>query len=353
MAGAPTAARSRVAAFQELWQPARPYLNTASYGLPPRPTWDALQAALGDWREGRTSWEHWGDSTERARASFARLVGARPEDVATAASVSQLVGLVATALPRGARVVAPEVEFTSVLWPFLAQRALEVDPVPLAELEATVDARTALVAFSAVQSWNGEVADVDSIVAAARAHDVLVLVDATQAVGWRPMEMNGIDFLVCAGYKWLMSPRGTAFMAVAPERLDAVRPLAANWWAGEVVADSYYGPPLRLAASARRLDQSPAWFSWVGTAPALELLERIGVDAVHEHDVGLANRFRAGLGLPPADSAIVSLEVPDARERLDRAGILASVRAGRLRVSFHAYNTEADVDAALEALANG
>src|ERR671922_161035 len=58
-----------------LWQPEGIYLNTASYGLPPRPAWDALQAALADWRTGRTSWEAWCDATEGARTRFGRLVG--------------------------------------------------------------------------------------------------------------------------------------------------------------------------------------------------------------------------------------------------------------------------------------
>ena len=129
-----------------------------------------------------------------------------------------------------------------------------------------------------------------------------------------------------------------------------MRPLAPGWWAGEDPHESYYGPPLRLASSARRLDTSPAWFSWVGAAPALELLEELGVEAIQDHDVALANRFRAGLGLPPGDSAIVSTSMPDAAERLERAGIRAAVRASSLRVSFHVYNTEADVDAALDAL---
>ena len=69
---------STVADASALWEPAGTYLNTASFGLPPRPAWDALQAALDDWRTGRTSWEHWGDATESARGSFARLIGVEP-----------------------------------------------------------------------------------------------------------------------------------------------------------------------------------------------------------------------------------------------------------------------------------
>ncbi len=148
-----------------------------------------------------------------------------------------------------------------------------------------------------------------------------------------------------------MSPRGTAFMYVGEDRLDAIMPHTAGWYAGADVHSSYFGPPLRLAQDARRLDTSPAWFSWVGTAPALELVNRIGVGAVYDHDVALANRFRAGLGLPPSNSAIVSADVPGGTGLLERAGIVAALRGGRLRASWHVYNTEADVDRALDALA--
>jgi selenocysteine lyase/cysteine desulfurase len=147
-----------------------------------------------------------------------------------------------------------------------------------------------------------------------------------------------------------MSPRGSALLAVSGRLLERVVPHSAGWYAGEDVHASYFGPPLRLASDARRLDLSPAWFSWVGTQPALELIEQIGVAAIHAHDVGLANRFRAGLGLEPGNSAIVSAEVPGAAQRLERAGIVAALRGGRLRTSWHVYNDEADVDRTLDAL---
>jgi selenocysteine lyase/cysteine desulfurase len=111
----------KVTEAQEMWSPATTYLNTASYGLPPRPAWDALQSALDDWHGGRTSWEHWGIPGEDARASFARLVGVPVESVAIGPNVSTLVGLVAASIPDGSRVLAPEVEFTSELFPFLVQ----------------------------------------------------------------------------------------------------------------------------------------------------------------------------------------------------------------------------------------
>ena len=336
---------------QSLWEPAGVYCNTASYGLPPRPAWEALQAALADWQGGRTSWEHWGQSTEDARAVFARLVGVDVDRVAVGSTVSELVGSVVTALPPGTRVVVPEIEFTSTLFPLLVQRRLDVRPVPFADLVQAIDQDVGAVAFSAVQMSTGEVADVDAIVSAAAGVGAITLCDATQALGWLPLDAGSFDALVCGAYKWLMAPRGSAFLTASERLLGSAVPHSAGWYAGEDVHASYFGPPLRLAASARRLDISPAWFSWVGTEPALALLEQIGIEAIHEHDVALANRFRAGIGLEPSDSAIVCADLPGAAERLQDAGIVAAVRGGRLRTSWHLYNDEADVDRVLELVA--
>src|ERR1700754_353862 len=84
-----------MSAIPDLWHPETVYLNTASFGLPPDPVWDALQVAQTDWRHGRVSWEHWTAVTGRARAQYARLVGVEAERVATGATVSGLIALVA------------------------------------------------------------------------------------------------------------------------------------------------------------------------------------------------------------------------------------------------------------------
>ncbi len=339
-----------VSEVKALWQPAGVYCNTASYGLPPKPGWEALQAALADWHDGRTSWERWGQSTEAARAVFAELVGVPVEQVAVGSTVSELVGSLITALPAGARVVVPDIEFTSTLFPLLVQSRLEVVTVSAGRLADAVAEGVNAVAFSAVQMSTGEVADLEAILDAAQSVGAITVCDATQAVGWLPIGAGRFDALVCSAYKWLMSPRGSAFASVSDRLLARVVPHSAGWYAGEDVHASYFGPPLRLARTARRLDVSPAWFSWVGTLPALELVREIGVDTIHAHDVSLANRFRAGLGLEPSDSAIACVEIPDGAQRLERAGIIAAMRGGRLRTSWHIYNDEEDVDRVLEAL---
>ena len=342
-----------IAEAQWLWEPLPGWLNTASYGLPPRPAWEALQAALADWRVGRISWEAWDDATVRSRAAYARLIGVDAVDVAVGSAVSQLLAPVAAALPDGAKVVVPEGDFASNVFPWLAQggRGVHVRAVRVDKLAEAIDAGTYLVAFGLVQSADGTVARYHDTVAAARSYGALVAVDATQACGWLPFDGRAADVVAVAGYKWLMAPRGSAFAYLSPRIRERMTPSAAGWYAGEDVHASYYGPPMRLATSARRFDISPAWFSYVGTAPALELVEQIGVAEIGAHNIRLANRFRTGLGRTTGDSAIVTVDLPGAGEKLAAAGVRAAVRAGKVRASFHIYNTDADVDLALDVLA--
>jgi selenocysteine lyase/cysteine desulfurase len=343
-----------IAAARQLFSPETTYLNTATYGLPPRTAFEAYAAAADDWRHGRTGFDGWDRSVGAARAAFARLAGMDTGDVAVGAAVSAFAGLVAAALPSGARVVCAEGDFTSVLFPFLAQerRGVGVEVVPLDRIAEALDAHHDLVAVSAVQSADGRIADLDALAAAAAHHGVRTFVDTTQAMGWLPVDCARFDYTACAGYKWLLSPRGTAYFTVRPERREELVPHAAGWYAGEDVPSSYYGAPLRLARDARRFDLSPAWLNWVGAAPALALLEHVGIDKIYAHDVRLAGRLRDGLGVEPYDSAIVSFAgaAPDAAERLRAAGVMAAGRGGALRFSCHLYTTERDVDRALEVL---
>ena len=207
-----------------LWDAQPGWLNTASYGLPPRRAYEALQVMLSDWRGGRTSWEQWDSSTQRARRAYARLIGVDADDVCVGAQVSQVLAPVAAGL-SGRRFLVPEIEFTSNLFPWSV--AGEVRTAPVAALADRVGPDIDVVAFSLVQSATGEVADYRRIVAAARAHDALVIVDATQCCGWLPFDGSVADVVVTGAYKWLMSPRGTALGYLAPALRERLTPWAA------------------------------------------------------------------------------------------------------------------------------
>jgi len=338
--------------FAGLWDPEPGWLNTASYGLPPRPAWEALQAALSDWRVGATSWEPWDTSTTRSRESFARLVSADPRDVFVGSTVSAALVPIAAALPDGAKVLTDDVEFTSNVFPWKVHedRGVEVVGVPGDQLVDAIRPGVDVVAVSAVQSSTGVVLDLAAVVAASKEIGALVVIDASQALGWLPLTVDGIDALVAHTYKWLMSPRGATLGYLSSRLQELCRPTAAGWYAARDVHGSYYGTRMALADDARRFDQSPAWFCFVGAAPALELVEQIGVETINRHNLELTNEFRAGLGLPPSNSAIVSTNLPGAQEAFEAAGIRAAVRDGKLRASFHIYSTQADVQQALTAL---
>ena len=329
---------------------ARGYLNTASMGLPPSAATEELRTAIDDWQGGTATAPGYDLYVNGARAMFAELVNVTPDLVAIGSQVSALVGMVAAGLPPNSRVVCPEEEFTSVIFPFLARKDLDVRLVPLEDLEASIRSDTDLVAFSLVQSADGLVSDGKAIANAARRSGAMTLVDATQAAGWLPFDAGDYDVTVTGTYKWLLSPRGTAFMTVRQGSIDLPAPLYAGWYAGELPWESIYGAPLRLAESARRFDLSPGWLPWIGTAAALEFIQSFRVEEIQAHNVGLANAFRSKLGLAESDSAIVSLEVPSTVNEYLLNKLSTSERAGRLRVAFHLYNQMEDVDLLAEAL---
>jgi len=321
------------------------YLNTPSIGIPPARTVEAVGRALDRWRTGANGAPEFDEFVRRARAGFARLIGVPADTVAIGTSASGLIGMVAAGLPDGARVLTARNDFTSVTFPFAAQqhRGITVTETDLADLPAAAPGYD-LVAVSVAQSADGALADLDAL----RATGVPVLFDATQAAGWLPLRLGWADWVVAAGYKWLLSPRGAAWLAVHPRVIDRTVPVAANWYAGDDPWDTTYGLPLRLAKDARRFDISPVWFAQVGAAASLDYLGGLDLDAVREHCVGLANALRKGLGMAEGDSAIVSFDA-DVR-RLAAAGIRVAARAGKARAGFFLYNTVSDVERILNAM---
>ncbi|VVJ20919.1 Cysteine desulfurase (EC [Amycolatopsis camponoti] len=322
------------------------YLNTPSVGIPPAPVAAAVAGSVERWRTGATRPGEFDQYVDRSRAGFARLLGVEPGRVAIGASVSQLVANVAAALPTGTRVLAAEGDFTSVTFPFAATPGVTVTEVPLDLLPERVEGHD-VVAVSVVQSADGRIADLPALRAATEAAGAAVLLDATQAVGWLPLDVAWADWVVAAGYKWLLSPRGCAWLAVRPDAHERTRAVAANWYAGDDPWATVYGLPLRLAGDARAFDLSPVWLAQVGAAAALEYLGGLDLAQVEAHNAGLADQLLEKLGLPPRGSAIVSLDADP--ERVAAAGIVSSVRGGRVRVGFHLYNTADDVERVLPA----
>jgi selenocysteine lyase/cysteine desulfurase len=327
------------------------FLNSPTYGLPPHFMVEALHDCIARWQAGRMEVPSFDEDVRAGRAGYAALVGVPVDSVAMGGTVSALLGLVAASVPDGSRVVTLAGEFTSTTFPFAAQagRGVTITELSADELVSAA-ADFDVVAASLVQSANGAVLDTDALRESVAATDTLTVIDITQAIGWKRVDVAWADVTATAVYTWLLAPRGTAWMSLSDRVSRMMTPHAANWYAGEEPWQSIYGLPLRLADSARRFDASPTWFSALGAGLTLPWLASLDRAAVEAHALGLANRLRAELQLPQQDSAIVSIPIADASLKLQRAGIRAAVRAGAVRVGFHLYNNENDLDRLLEAL---
>jgi selenocysteine lyase/cysteine desulfurase len=341
-----------MAARTSPWPQASGYLDTAAYGLPPDATVAAMREWIDQWASGRTPYASWLAATETSREAFARLLGIDASNVATGTGASQLVGVISASLPDRACVLVAENEFTSLLYPLLVQsdRGVTVREVPLDRLPEEISTDVDLVALSLVSSGSGELAAFEPVVDASAAAGAATLVDAAQACGWLAIDWGCFDYVVCPAFKWLCCPRGVAFLAVAPQRLEAIRPQAAGWFASED-SGRFFGGPLLLPDTARRLDPSPAWPSWAGAAPALDLLASVGTPEIGRRAIGLANHFRDAVGLEAGSSPLVSVDVADVADTLRRARLVATARPTSVRLAFHYYNDEADADRAAAALA--
>lgn len=342
--------------------PETTYLNSASSGLLPQRSAAALRAAIEESASYGTMGRDYFAAATASRAAFARLLDIPAERVAVGSSVAVQSAFVAASLPPGAEVLAPEGDFSSLVNPLGTHPGIKLRTVPLEALADSVRPGTALVAFSAVQSLDGRIADLAAVREAARAHGARTYLDITQAGGWLPLRAMDFDYVVGGAFKWLLCPRGTTFMAFGGETgaggagADWPAALHAGWVAGQDLDESNYGL-ITPAATARRFDEPHAFFSYVAAEQSLSLIEELGVATIHEHNTALAAYYREQLaerGLTPRPapgSAIVSTPgLADAERRLTEAGVRISVRGGLLRAAFHLYNSTDDVDRLLALL---
>lgn len=343
------------------------WLDTPASAPGAVPVTSALRSALTGWQEGSVGAADWERAAPRARAAFARYLGVPEAHVALMGSVAEAAATVAASLPaRDGTVVVGDSEFRSNLFPWLAleSRGYRVIRVPVGRtgrtdsLLAAVDGRTSLIAVSHVLSADGERADLTRLRAAADSVGARVFADVTQSLGVLNSDIvaSRPDYLAVHGYKWLLCPRGAAWL-VTPHHGE-LRPLMPSW--KSAMDGGYFGGSPRFAAGAARCDASPAWLSWVGAGAALALLAELPAADVERHCLSLAAAFRKEAletGVFPVgagqQSHIAAVRVPDpdsVRARLRAHGIRAQVLGDRLRVGFHYFNNDEDVTAALRAL---
>lgn len=346
------------------------WLNTATAPPAARPVAEELRRVQREWETGEFAWTDWESEAYATRPLFAELIGADPDEVALASSVSYAAATVAASLtPRTIVVGAREFRSNYFPWVALGDRGFEIVEVPadgrgVVTTDALLDRVTegALVAVSEVQSSNGYRIDLPKLSREVHERGGRIFVDLCQSVGCLRIDVGalGIDYAATHGYKWLLAPRGAAWLYVRRDHVDECRPLTPSWKSPEDPYAEYYGGPLEYAKTARKLDVSLAWFSWPGARAALELLRSLDAAAVEERALSLARAFREGAAehgydvcVEEVPSQIVGMEIPDAEAlqgRLRDQRVVAAVRGGFLRMGFHGFNDEGDVERGLAAL---
>jgi selenocysteine lyase/cysteine desulfurase len=359
------------------------YLNAASWSPLPLATQEA--GRIGVARKGQP-WRIDNDFAvaqhERARKAAAALIGADAEDVALIPSVSYAAATVGKllAIPAGSRVLVLQDDHSSPVLEFHARAAAQdftVEPVAQpADGDWTAAMLTAiarpgapplaLASVSSVHWSDGCALDLDRIAPALRAAAAKLLVDATHGAGIVDLDVRRLDpdFLVFPTYKWVLGPYGRAFLYIAKRHQDGV-PLEQTGFGRRAIASDRvpYMRDTAYTAGARRFDMGERdhFVSLEMAAIGMEMMAAWGRSAIEARLRMLTCRLFDGLqnsGVQIPDAAfrapnIISLGFPqgmpqDLIERLTAADVHVALRLGRIRISPHVYNDEADVDRFLE-----
>jgi cysteine desulfurase/selenocysteine lyase len=357
------------------------YLNHAAVSPPPTPTIEAVTAQMKDVSlNGSLNYRRWVAVREHARQLAARMIGARPEQLAFMRNTSDGLSTIANGLKwrAGDNVVTFRREFPSNVYAWLRLRdayGVEVrmseerdGRVELEEIINLIDERTRVVAISHVQYGSGFRVDLERLGRAARRVDALVVVDVIQAMGVLPINVESelIDAAAGACHKWLLTPEGVGLLYLSDRARARIEPTLVGWTSVPEPED--YGN-FEQEWNAGALAWETGTFSTAlihGLEASLRLLTETGIERIAAHleeltdylcerlsgrDYEIVSSRRAG-----EKSQIVCLQHRGGRTamslyaHLKRQGILVAPRGERLRIAPHLYNTREEIDALLEAL---
>lgn len=339
--------------------------------------------AMHDWAadvaaNGHANSLRWGQCLDEARRLAGQLINADPLDVAFVKNTSEGIGIVAEGLPwqPGDNVVTAEEEYPANIYPWmnLKARGVELRLVPtrdrrvqIDDLRAAMDARTRLVSLSFVEFASGYRNDLDAVGSLCRERGILFFVDAIQGLGVLPLDVqqSPIDFLAADGHKWLLGPEGAGIFYIRRELVERLHPVGIGW-NSVLSARDFSRIDFQLKPHAGRWESGTPNFAGIaGLGASLAVLLEIGVPALSERLLALTDELCARASQAGCEvysprgaaerSGIVSLIVPGADPRAllrhcRKQGIIINHRAGRVRLSPHAYNTEAEIERLIAAL---
>lgn len=387
--------RLEIAAARRLFPHAMdaPHLNVAARGTLAAPTVAAMDALVKSHQDGSALKEDWALLGEQLRARFATLVGAAPGEIAFTKNTAEGINIVAASFPWKAGdnvVVCPEVEHPNNIyaWLNLQRHGVAVRTVPARNhaidpdaMIRAMDARTRVVAVALVSFTPGYRAPMPALADACRKHGAMLVVDGVQGCGVLKIDVDalGIDALATATSKGLLGLYGHGFLYVRNSWIDRMKPAYLARFSvdqGDAHESEMGSLEFKLLADARRFEVGH--YDWPGVAAAdasIDILLRVGPDAIERHALRLASRLRDGLEAagftvsrapePSLATHIVTAGRMDGgayatsdprlnavAERLKTAGMRFSIRRGLLRLATHLYNDDNDIDQVL-ALARG
>lgn len=371
-------ARTR-AAFPILASKAQ--LSSCSQSALCTPVEEAIAGYLALWRDKGMDWVGWMNTVEAAKAAFARLVNARPQDVAVCGSVSDAASTIASALDfgrSGRSIVVGENEFPSVGHVWLAQRrrGARISFAP-ADDEGWISAESyetamaqakncALVSVSHAAFYNGALQDIAAITRGARERGAITFVDAYQSAGALCIDVqrDGIDILAAGAQKFLLGCPGIAFLYVRPGLAETLTPGNTGWF-GRVNPFAFDIRGLDFPPHAGRFNTgTPPMINGHAARAALEFITALDGKQVegylrHLSRTAVEEARRLGFSVAsPLDASrravTTALRVRDAaalERAMAEAGYIVSARNDVIRIAPHFYNTEQEVVGALRALA--
>jgi cysteine desulfurase/selenocysteine lyase len=348
------------------------YLDHAGISPLPLRAQRAIEGFLSESVQGAAfHYPRWSQQVAAVRSSCARLIHARPEEIAFVKSTSHGLSLVAGGLDwrPGDRVLVYEKEFPSNLYPWLnlKRKGVEIVSIPfrdgrisIEDIASRIDSRTRLVAISSVQFTNGFAVDLRNLGLLCRTNNVFLCVDAIQSLGVLPMDVQAfnIDFLSADAHKWLLGPEGLGVFFCRQELAERIEPPLVGWKSVQNEL-AFEKPELRFKNDALRFEEgSLNMMGIVGLGAALGLLFEIGIERIADRVLELGDAIireaeRRGLTvLTPKERKARGGNITFAgpfdpiktRDTLREQGVMVNVRAGGLRVSPHFYNTIQELD---------
>jgi selenocysteine lyase/cysteine desulfurase len=361
------------------------YLNFAAHAAIPRVALDAVQRSIAAKMRPHIVDDHSFFSVARnLRQSLATLIGASPEDIALTTGAGAGLATIAYALKwsAGDEVIIAGGEFPAhyATWkPMEAREGIKVQIahpqgrfIQSSDLIAAMTPTTRVISVSHVRFDDGSLLDASSLAEACRRNGTLLVLDVSQSCGAVPMDVRslGADFIVCAGYKYLLSPWGTGFLWVKPQNADLLQPGPYNWLSQEVesFARLNYVDP-RPARTMSRWDAAEASSIYNFNLTVMEASAKFVLNAtptlIHDHNQSLINYFferlpdgyRLASPRQASQRGVFGCFDLDSRsnteslyQTLRDERFVVALREGKIRVAPHLLNSIQDMDRLLVAM---